>query len=313
MAWISKLGTAMALAMVLAVPSTGEEVPFKPGPKNDPETCRTLWEGIGLPENAAEDDDERHIVCHTRYVLSHNSGTRTPDWVLEHLTRKQLGKKKRPETGFKPDPSLPKDKRAVDADYRGSKFDRGHQAPSADFSASLELMAESFFFSNIVPQVGKGFNRNIWKQLEDLTRRLITDGTGRPELYVITGPVYRDEDGRTITIAANTNACGKRIVIEMPKRDLICGKKMKCEEGVAVPAALYKIIYDPNMKRANAFIMPNKNHNEAPDFKNPADYLRKFQTTVQVVERHTGLQFFRDLPARTRRPIIEQCATMMFH
>ena len=311
---LSIFSAAMALALTLIAPTAGEEAAFEPGPANDPETCKELWEGIGLPEYAGGDDDDRHFVCHTRYILSHNSGTKTPDWVLERLTTKQLGKFGRPKRGFRADPDLPKDGRAVDDDYKGSKFDRGHQAPSADFSVSPELLAESFFLSNIVPQVGKGFNQSIWAQLEDLTRRLITDGTGRPELYIITGPIYRTDDGRPITINAKVNACRKQIVIGMPKRDLICGKKLKCEEGVAVPAALFKIIYDPGMKRANAFIMPNINHNEAPGFtKDTVEYLKKFQTTVQVVEQQTGLEFFRGLPARTRRPILTQCATMMLH
>lgn len=309
---ISLVGATMVLALALIAPSAGEEAAFEPGPNNDPETCRVLWEGIGLPQNAREDDDDRHIVCHTRYVLSHNSGTRTPDWVLEHLTKQQLGNNRRPKQSFRPDPNLPRDGRAVDADYRGSKFDRGHQAPSGDFSASPDLMAESFFLSNIVPQVGKGFNQNIWKQLEDITRQLLDEGSGRPELYIITGPVYRSEDGRPITITPKTNACGKQIVIEMPKREMICGKSLKCQEGVAVPAALYKIVYDPGMRRANAFIMPNINHNEAPGFtKDPIEYIRRFQTTVQVVEQQTGLEFFRGIPTRTRRPILSQCATMM--
>jgi len=308
-------GAAIVLALSLSAPSSGEEAAtFEPGPQNDPETCRDIWKGIGLPDYAREDDDDaRTIVCHTRYVLSHNNETKTPDWVFEHLTKKQLGKNTRPKKGFRADENLPKDKAAVDADYRKSKYDRGHQAPSADFSASADLMAESFLLSNIVPQVGRGFNQNIWKRLEDLTRRLVSDGSGRPELYIITGPIYRSDDGRPITITAKANACEKRIVIEMPKRESICGRKLKCEEGVAIPAALFKIIYDPGLKRANAFIMPNINHNEEPDFKNTAEYLRKFQTTVKVVEDFTGLEFFRSLPIRTRRPINEQCATMMLH
>lgn len=309
----SIFSATVVLALSLVAPSAGQDTPFEPGRNNDPETCKELWQGIGLPEYARDDDDERVTVCHTRYVLSHNSATKTPDWVLEHLTPKQLGKQKRPKQSFRADPDLPKDGRAVDDDYRGSKFDRGHQAPSADFSKSSELMAESFFLSNIVPQVGKGFNQSIWKQLEDLTRDLVTD-SGRPELYIITGPVYRSDDGRAIIITANANACRKRIVIEMPKRELICGKDTKCKEGVAVPAALFKVIYDPGLRRANAFIMPNINHNESPEFeKNPLEYLKKFQTSVQVVEQHTGLEFFRGLPARTRRPILTQCTTMMLH
>jgi len=199
----------------------------------------------------------------------------------------------------------------VDNDYRNSKFDRGHQAPSADFSGDPDWMVESFFLSNIVPQVGAGFNRGIWKNLEDLVRDLVQENRG--ELYVITGPVYPDPNSKRITIAAKTNPCRNEIVLDAPTRATICGSKAKCEEGVTVPTALFKIIYDPNLKRANAFILPNINHRDAPGFKNPVDYLKKFQTSVQVVEKYTGLEFFRSMSTRDRAPIAEQCTAMMLH
>jgi endonuclease G len=306
---IAMLGAALWLGLSLVAPAAAEE--FQPGPANDPDKCKELWEGIGLPQYGRETEHDAIPVCHTKYVLSHNSETKTPDWVLEHLTKSQLGKNKRPQLKFQPDADLPEDKRAVDDDYRGSKFDRGHQAPSADFSGDPDWMVESFFLSNIVPQVGAGFNRGIWKNLEDLVRDLVQENRG--ELYIITGPVYPDEDGKRITIATKTNPCRNQIVLDPPKRAAICGSKAKCEEGVTVPAALFKIIYDPNLKRANAFILPNINHRDAPGFKNPVDYLKKFQTSVQVVEKYTDLEFFRDLSTRDRAPIVEQCTAMMLH
>jgi len=309
MARIAMLGAALCLGLSLVASAAEEE--FKPGPANDPNSCNALWEGIGLPNYMREEERNTFIVCHTKYVLSHNSATKTPDWVLEYVTKSQLGKNTRPQLKFQPDPNLPEDKRAVDNDYLSSKFDRGHQAPSADFSGDPDWMVESFYLSNIVPQVGAGFNRGIWKNLEDLVRDLITEYRG--ELYIITGPVYPDQSGKRITIAAKTNPCRNEIVLDPPPRAAICGSQAKCEAGVTVPTALFKIIYDPNYKRANAFILPNINHRDAPGFKNPADYLKKFQTPVQVVEKYTSLEFFRTLSPRDRRPITDQCTAMMLH
>ena len=308
MSRLATLAVTVAFCWMLA-PAGAQE--FKPGPANDPNKCKELWEGIGLPEYAREGEREFVFVCHTKYVLSHNSETKQPDWVVEHLTKDQMGKNKRPQLKFQPDPNLPDDKRAVDADYRGSKFDRGHQAPSADFSGDPDWMVESFFLSNIVPQVGVGFNRGIWKNLEDLVRDLVSGNRG--ELYIITGPVYRQDGAKKITIAAKTNPCGNEIVIDPPKKDAICGSKATCDAGIEVPAALFKIIYDPKLKRANAFILPNINHRDAAGFKDPVDYLKKFQTSVQVVEKFTELEFFSALSKRERRPVAEQCIPMMLH
>ncbi len=64
----------------------------------------------------------------------------------------------------------------MDKDYAISKFDRGHQAPSDDFKADKEWMVESFFLSNIVPQIGAGFNRDHLKNFETMCARSCAAG-----------------------------------------------------------------------------------------------------------------------------------------
>jgi len=198
---------------------------------------------------------------------------------------------------FQTEPDIDPSKASVDADYRNSKFDRGHQAPSADFSGDADWMVESFFLSNIVPQVGAGFNRDIWKQFEDNVREVASN---RGELYVITGPLWRDNDSSAqVTIKSDINLCHNTIVIDPPKKEAICGAAAKCDGGVEVPIALFKIIYDPKMKRANAFIMPNIDHRKAAKTADPVEYLKKFQTTVQVVEKFTDWSSSAPYPSAT--------------
>ena len=74
---------------------------------------------------------------------------------------------------------------------------------------------------------------------------------------------------------------------------------------------MYKIIYDPNMVVANAFLMPNINHRDAKNFSDPLDYIKKFQVTVQAVENVTNVDFLQALPAGSRRPVETQCAAMI--
>lgn len=45
------------------------------------------------------------------------------------------------------------------ADFR-SGYDRGHMVPAADAKISQQAMDETFYLSNIAPQVGEGFNRH---------------------------------------------------------------------------------------------------------------------------------------------------------
>jgi endonuclease G len=317
---------AVMLGGLLAIsgPATADETDdvcqadpeWKAGPANDFETCRKLWEDIGTPVNG-NDDADTTPVCHSAYVLSHNNVNKTPDWVMERLTRAQVtGKEKRPKLKFTYDENICKPARAIDKQYAGSGFDRGHQAPSADFNSSIELMKESFILSNIVPQVGAGFNRHIWKEFEDLVRKLTTD---RGELYVITGPINPDENGNVTSITRDKNPCRNAIKLEPQKKAAICdandkNKKAECgQDGVLVPAALYKIIYDPKLKRANAYVLPNLDHRALDDTNDPLEYLKRYRTSVRVVEQLTGLRFLQGIPKRARKAQVEECVATMMH
>src|ERR1044071_5714437 len=56
--------------------------------------------------------------------------------------------------------------RADPKDYSGSGFDQGHIAPANDMKRSKAVMDECFLLSNICPQIGVGFDRQIWRSLE---------------------------------------------------------------------------------------------------------------------------------------------------
>jgi len=311
--------STLALVAVLSIGSAAmaqqDEADFQPGPQNNPDSCSQLWQGIGLPEYGDTDRDAT-IVCHSRYVLSHSNEDKTPDWVIERLTRAQVsGKNRRPKVKFQSEELVRPAARALDKDYAGSKFDRGHQAPSEDFNADADWMVESFILSNIVPQVGRGFNQGIWKDLEALVRKLAVD---RGEIYVITGPIYRDADGRALPISRDANPCRKTIVFAPPQKTAICDANDKnvravCEAGVTVPVGLYKIIYDPRRVRANAYILPNLDHRLTQKKTDSLEYLERFRTSVHVVEDQTGLRFLLALDERTRRPQINQCVATMLH
>lgn len=49
------------------------------------------------------------------------------------------------------------------------------RVPAADAKISQQAMDETFYLSNIAPQVGDGFNRHYWAYLEDFCRRLTSN------------------------------------------------------------------------------------------------------------------------------------------
>jgi DNA/RNA endonuclease G (NUC1) len=76
---------------------------------------------------------------------------------------------------------------------------------------------------------------------------------------------------------------------------------------------MFKIIYDPRMKRANAYLLPNIDHRPNLNKTDALAYLKQFQVTVNTVEQFTGIQFLTNLSTRDRRLQVDQCAAMMFH
>lgn len=192
------------------------------------------------------------LLCRKGYLLSHDPDRKTPVWVAEHLTRAKSKRQVQRSDDFRADSDLVRGKRAELSDYRGSGYDRGHMVPAADMSWDDQAMSESFYLSNMVPQVGEGMNRGIWMELEKKVRVWAME---RGELYVYSGPIYAG--GVTETIGKN---------------------------NVAVPGFLFKIVLDPQQKEALAVIMPNR--------KLRTQDLPDYLVSVREVEKKTGLQFF---------------------
>ena len=75
-----------------------------------------------------------------------------------------------------------------EVEYDGYGYDRGHLAPSADFRWSEEALSESYYYSNISPQLPE-FNREKWAELENHLRRYVI--VNEVPLYIVTLPVLK--------------------------------------------------------------------------------------------------------------------------
>jgi len=125
------------------------------------------------------------IVQHTAYTVSYNETHEQANWVAYVLTGDQISLPDNERTNrFLPDP-LVKTKSASTVDYKKNHYDRGHLAPAEDMSWSKTAMKESFYYSNISPQL-PAFNRGVWRRLEELVRYW---ATVYDSIYVVTGPV----------------------------------------------------------------------------------------------------------------------------
>jgi endonuclease G len=279
----------------------------------------THFEAIGIPVYRGDFDKEDHtVICLPNFMASHNNNRRGPDWVMEDIQKSDIDategnrKKSTFEAGPKSDTDgdkkgLGPNERAELHDYRYSGFDRGHQAPAADFKHSQIATNDSFYLSNMWPQIGPGFNQYIWGQLEEHVRELIRRGRNR--LIVFTGPIFDQPDLYKGFKGPKKNFIGVRKYAGSEKDDIgkavdksgnvitVKGKKniqdkLVYIDWVTVPDGFYKVLYDPKRKRALAFVFPHRKYKD--------EDIADFRATVREVERLTGLNFFANMSRRTQ-------------
>lgn len=202
-------------------------------------------------------------IKHSCYALDYDCRTKNAYWVYERITSESLNGNVDRKNSFKEDPAIPELFRSSLNDYKGSGFDRGHLAPAANHKESQEAMADTFFLSNMSPQVPE-FNRGYWSKLEKHVRDLTKNYS---IVEVFTGPLYLPE----------VDENGLRWV-----KYQVIGKN-----DVAVPTHFFKVLVLENStgrKDCRAFILPNMQINS----KTP---LNDFEVTVQKVEKLAGLIF----------------------
>ncbi|PVU84772.1 hypothetical protein BB559_007422 [Furculomyces boomerangus] len=210
------------------------------------------------------------------YAYSFNRMLRNPNWaninidkVAEHITKQSLeGEANREKSKFKEDDSIPKKFRSLLSDYFRSGFDRGHLAPAGNNKSSQIAMDETFYLTNISPQVGDGFNRHYWSYLEIFVRNLTKSFD---DVYCITGPLYlpsQDPDTKKWYV--------KYQVIGNPP-------------NVAVPTHFYKIVLTKNSNSPahfiQGFVLPNDRVSDKINLEN-------FIVPIEAIEKASGLEFF---------------------
>jgi endonuclease G len=185
----------------------------------------------------------KQIINHNYYTLSYNEKYEQAEWVAYELKQEYLTKNRFKRPLFIKDPNVGTSS-ADWKNYKKSGYDKGHLCPAADMDFSKEAFKETFFTSNISPQLHV-FNNGVWKRLEEKTRYWAVKYDG---IYVVTGGVL------------NTSL------------------KTIGREKVAVPKYFYKILMDDtNGKyRMIAFMIPNeKSDNPLYSFVVSVDRLEK--------------------------------------
>lgn len=219
---------------------------------------------VGMPEINATDE----IICHSAMCLVYEEKHEQAKWVAHIILPDIVNGKEGRTNNFRKD-TLVKTETADDDDYflkvkqpdgkikyDGFGYDRGHLAPSADFRWSKKALSESYYYSNMSPQLPE-FNHQKWADLEGIFREYITSHS-ETQLYVVTGPILYDT---------------------LPKLE-------RAKNKVTIPEFYYKVALDLTNNKAIGFIMPNKKI-EYPT--------ASYAVPINDVEKITGINFFYQL------------------
>jgi len=191
------------------------------------------------------------IIEHSTYYLSYSEYHEQAEWVAYELKPEHFLGEKRKRPYFNQDPKV-STASAHWNNYKNSGYTRGHLLPAGDRTFSKEAYNETFYTSNISPQLQE-FNTGIWNSLEMRIRNFVRKNG---KVYVVTGGV----------LSNNLNTIG--------------------EEKVTVPDYFYKVLLhkEEGEYKMKAYLIPHKEEVRKP--------LNNYIVPTDSIEKLTTIDFF---------------------
>lgn len=129
------------------------------------------------------------------YSLLYNKDLKVAYWVAYPLNNYYTKKTVSRTNAWGYDPNVYKEdqvnlgKSTPSGLVESSKYDRGHQIPSGDRVVTREANEQTFYYTNMTPQIGKDMNQTIWAALESAVHGW---SSNIDTLYVVTGAGFND-------------------------------------------------------------------------------------------------------------------------
>ena len=235
-------------------------------PQVDPRT--TQW--MELP---AMDDDAYGYYSHSfakgrdiyrNYSFAWSQKDLVSVWVAYPLSKMYLEPVVERTDAWAYDPILGKELSSAPFSYYAGDYDRGHQLPSGDRLCCKEANEQTFYGTNIVPQMN-AHNKTIWLNLENQIRSV---AEASDTTYVVTGCVV---DGSE-EISEDSD-----------------------HKSITVPVAFFKAILRYKKGSQDAVWAGAGFYTEHRSYESPA--LVPISMSIDELEEKTGLNFFVNLPA----------------
>lgn len=157
-------------------------------------------------------------------------------------------------------------------EYAKNYYARGHQIPNADRNGVDEMMAQTYYSTNMTPQIQNGFNGGIWAKLEAAVRGMVPEGD---TLYIVTGAAFRKAGGNEAVQTIVSTRDGKTLPVPNYYWKAIL-KVRRASDGAITDA------------QTLGFWLPHK------EFKGVT--YDAFTVSVDQIEEWTGFDMFPGLP-----------------
>ena len=191
-------------------------------------------------------------ICKLNYAVIHRCEVKAPIAVFEHLTPAAMSGPAKRKDDFRPDPQVHAQCRATLDDYK--TVGRTHDRghmAPAAHNTQNAQIMSESFYLSNMVAQETNNNRGAWRLLEAAERQWAS--TPGTDFYVVSGGIY--DPGHPVT-----------------------------GNGLGIPTRLYKIVVERNSRQVQAYIFPNA-------AIRPATSWPQYQTSLQEVERATGIRF----------------------
>ena len=203
------------------------------------------------------------IIKHHALVISYNEEHEQANWVAHKINKKIIDGNVSRTNNFRVDSQiesgsseekdyflktkLPSGKYT----YDGFGYDRGHLAPSADFKWSKTALSDSYYYSNMSPQLPE-FNRKGWANIEGFLRSYVYEN--ETDLLVVTGPYYNEN----------------------------VKKSERSKNNMSIPDYFFKVAVDLKNMLGVGFLVPHEK------LTSP---IESYVVSIDSIEAFTGLDF----------------------
>lgn len=224
------------------------------------------------------------------YALEWNPDMRHANWVAFSFDTTTSADAVKRTDAWKEDPKLPVEMQTTEEDHKSDGFDKGHLCASEDRVYSKEANEQTFYYSNMSPQLND-FNGGFWAKMEARVQnwgRSTATGTF-DKVYVAKGGTMND---------LLKNFTGTKVQGGTPTTD----ENGFTIHGLACPKYYFMAVLAQkgDTFQAIGFLVE---HKEGYPRNPSASELKQYVVSIDELEKKTGIDFFCNLPDHIEQTI----------